>query len=70
MSKDSCYRCDAFIGVHEGKLVYVQVDSKEAFDAIDLPGAEHDNGCISKAQKTEALHIVFQFWGNKREGIK
>ncbi len=68
-SKDNYYHCNAFIGVHEGNLVYVLIDNGATFDAINLPATEHDNGCISKTQDTGALHLVFQFWkaNNKKE---
>ena len=69
MGKDNHYlHCDAFIGVHEGKLVYVLIEDKAVFDAIDLPAAEHDSGCVSKVPETEGLHLVFQFW-RKREAL-
>ncbi len=69
-SEDNYYHCNAFIGVHEGNLVYVLIDDRATFDAIDLPNTEHDNGCISKVQDTGALHIVFQFWKTKKEATR
>ncbi len=69
-SKDNYYHCNAFIGVHEGNLVYVLIDNRATFDAIDRQSSEHDNGCISKVQDTGTLYIVFQFWKTKNEATK
>lgn len=56
--------CKASISVNDGNLIYVLVDERSVFDAIDLPVAE--GKCLSKSlEQPGGIWIIFQFWGDQ-----
>ncbi|HEX9080260.1 MAG TPA: hypothetical protein VF795_11775 [Desulfuromonadaceae bacterium] len=60
MSKSS----SAYVGVHDDVgLIYVLVDTLEAFKAIPLPAQA--GKCLSKSMEQGELRIIFQYWETK-----
>lgn len=53
-------RSDALVAVDEAGMIYVLVDTRDAFDAIPVPAEE--GKCLSKSVISGKTWVIFQFW--------
>jgi hypothetical protein len=55
-----------WVGIGDGRLIYILVAKRDEFDRIALPLTDHgvtENGhVLSKALEKDGVYIVFQHW--------
>lgn len=55
-----------YVGLGDGRLIYILIAKREEFDRIALPATDHgetENGhVLSKSIDKDGLYVVFQHW--------